>query len=73
MSDERGRVRGVVVMTNGSLLHVRRNFVTRLSLRVDQEVGVVDSTLFLTFHRCRDGFGSESNANITFGSRSDNS
>ena len=73
VSDERGRVRGVVVMTNGSLLHVRRKFVTRLSLSVDQEVGVVDSTLFLTFHRCRDGFGSENNPNITFGSRSDDS
>ena len=71
VTDERGRVRGVVVMTNGSLLHVRRKFVRRFSLRVDQEVGVVDSTLFLTFQRCRDALGSERNAKITFANRSD--
>ncbi|KAL5247754.1 hypothetical protein ACHWQZ_G019591 [Mnemiopsis leidyi] len=58
VSDERGRVKGVVVMTNGSLLHLRRRFVRRFSLRVDQEVGVTESSLFLTFHRCREGSGS---------------
>ena len=52
VSDSRGRVRGLVIMTNGSLLHLRRGFVSRYSLSVELDSGVSGSTLFLTFHRC---------------------
>ena len=54
VSDRRGKVRGAIIMFNGSLLHLCRRFLQRFRVRVEYDASVKDRTIFLTFHRCTD-------------------